>query len=611
MNEHYNPVVTEIIRNGLLAASEEMKINLIRTSYTPMIYEAFDFTIGIFDRTGDMLSVSLGLPMFVRGMSDVIKAMIEYWGYEDIAEGDVLLTNDAYITGSHLNHMTFVVPVFHQGVLMGFSACMAHWPDVGGVRGFSISPSHDIYCEGLQMPLVKAWKAGVENDDILRIIRTNVRSPEHAMGDLRAQVGAIRVGERHLIQLCQRYGRAAFLAAVENIFYQSELLARRAVSEIPDGVYEAESFMDDDGIEIGKKIVLRVKVIVDGDKLTIDLSGLNPQVRGFYNTGKTAGLSCAGVAFKCLTSPSDYPLNAGSFRPLEVILPFGKVLSAVRPAPMRLWMIYPMTVIDTVFKALAPAIPNRVIAGHHADLVSGGCVSHSHDRHGSYFYVGLPGGGWGAKYNEDGVSATICINDGDTHNNPIEAYEARDPVVIESYCLRQDSGGAGKFRGGLGTELVFRPLDEMFFSASLERVGCRPWGLFGGFAAKGNEVAVRRRSSHMPERINTGKVSDLLLKPGEAGILRSGGGGGFSPPLERAVESVERDVRFGYVSQSAAIDLYGVVFRPGTDLADLEATRARRAQMVEAGLPVDEPDGRSEGGKSTHCGDDHRHEIRA
>lgn len=586
MTQTADAITTEIIRNILIAASEEMKTNLVRTAYTPIIYEMFDFTVGLFDAEGDMISIGLGLPMFVRGMSDVIKAMLDHWGRDRLHPGDVLLTNDAYVTGSHLNHMTFVVPVFDGDALIGFSACMAHWPDVGGTLGLSLG--NDIYSEGLQMPFVKAWKRGVMDEEIIDIIKINVRRPDHAMGDMRAQVAAVRTGERHLLEIVRKYGRETYLAAVQNIYAQSEALARQGVLSIPDGVYEAESFMDDDGVDLGKRISLKVRVIVAGDRMTIDLSELNTQVRGYYNSGATAGLSCAGVAFKCLTSPVDYPLNAGSFRPLDVILPPGKVLSAVKPAPMRLWMIYPMTVIDTVFKALAKAVPDRVIAGHHADLVIGACICHSGGQ-GRMMPLGLMGGGWGAKHNEDGVSATICINDGDTHNNPVEAAEAKDPILVERYALREDSGGAGEYRGGLGTEMVFRPLEHMHFDAGLERVKCRPWGLFGGLSAMGNEVAVQR--SDEPERVfESGKISGIPLDHGDTCILRSGGGGGFGSPLARPVARVVADVQQGYVSQEAARKYYGVVIDPVHGVADEAATRVLRAEMQAQSLPVDEPD---------------------
>ena len=579
-----DPVVTEIVRNGFIAATEEMKTNLMRTAYNMIIYEALDFTVGLFDRDGNTVSIGLGLPMFIRGMSETIKAKIAHFGIENIDPGDVLLTNDAYTTGSHLNHMTFSVPVFHEGELIGFSACMAHWQDIGGTLG---GMTRDIYSEGLQMPIVKAWKQGVPNDDILRVIRMNVRIPERAMGDLRAQVAAVKTGEKRFIELAQKYGRDAVLGAIVAIFDHAEAVARESVRQIPDGTYEAESFMDDDGVDSGKRIPMRVKVTVAADRMTIDLTGISDEVKGFYNSGITAGRSAAQVAFKCITSGRDLPINDGTFRCLDIVLPPVKVVSAQRPAPMRWWMTYPMTIVDTVFKALAPAVPTRVIAGHHADLVVAN-INGRNPRDGALFIYlgGLIGGGWGAKHGEDGMSATIAINDGDTHNGPSEQVEAKYPLIVERYALREDSGGAGKHRGGLGTEQVVRALDEISFNAQIERVDCRPWGLFGGLSALGNEVQLKRNGEDI--RFPTGKVLAQFLKKGDVYTLRSGGGGGCGTPLDRKLDDVENDVRQGYVSVEAAHQFYGVEFN-ADGRADRARSEALRRDMRRRGLPKDRP----------------------
>ena len=582
----FDPVVTEIIRNGMFAATEEMKSNLMRTAYNMIIYEALDFTVGLFDRAGNTVSIGIGLPMFIRGMSNTVKRMIAQLGYEGIEPGDVLLTNDAYITGSHLNHMTFVVPVFHDGRIVGFSACMAHWTDIGGTLG---GMTFDIYSEGLQMPIVKAWRRGVENDDVMRIIEMNVRIPERAMGDMRAQIAAVNTGEKRFQEMIAKYGCEAVLTAIEAIFDQSEAAAREAIRAIPDGQYYGESFMDDDGVDAGKRVPINVKVIVAGDAMTIDLSDVSEQVRGFYNSGEAAGIACAQVAFKCLTAASELPINDGCFRPLTVILPQGKVINARRPAPMRWWMTFPMTVVDTVFKALATAIPTKVIAGHHADLVI--AMIHGRNPHNDKLFLylgGLIGGGWGAKFNEDGMCATVAINDGDTHNGPSEQVEAKYPLLIESYALRQDSGGAGKHRGGLGAEQRVRVLSDIMFDTQIERVECRPWGLAGGLSALGNEVALTR---HGKEEVvySTGKVFSQLLKPEDVWTLRSGVGGGFGHPLDRKLADIEDDVRNGYVSPAAAREQYGAVIDPKTLRADAAASRELRAAMRAQGLPHDHP----------------------
>ena len=569
----------EVIRASLVAITEEMKTNLMRTAYNQVIYEAEDFTVGLFDGGGNTISIGLGLPMFIRGLADAIKAKLAHWGKEAIEPGDVLLTNDGYVMGSHLNHMIFTLPVFNDGELVAFSSSMAHWPDVGGVLG---GVTRDIYSEGLQLPFVKIFKRGVQDPELTALIRANVRAPERAMGDFRAQVAAIRTGERRLMRLLERYGNAAFMASVEHIYDQSERAARAAVREIPDGVYEAESFMDDDAVAVGKHIPVRVRVEVHGDEMTIDLSGVGSQVAGYFNSGPTAGRSAAQVAFKFLTTPLLLPINDGSFRPVKVVLPPGRVISATKPAAMRWWMTIPQTVVDTVFKAVAPACPQRVIAGSHDDLCASGTYGYIDPRTGNLSIgsgagVGLAGGGWGAKHDEDGMSATVCVNDGDTHNTPVEASEAKAPVVTVQRALRPDSGGAGKFRGGLGVIQQVELLTPAMYQSQIERTQCAPWGLLDGRAGAPNGVTIQRADGSV-ETFASGKVNPIRLDVGDSYTTLVGGGGGFFSPLEREPERVLADVRAGYVSLESAERDYGVIIlQDGRHLhIDMEATQTRR-----------------------------------
>jgi N-methylhydantoinase B len=450
--------------------------------------------------------------------------------------------------------------------------------------------TRDIYSEGLQLPYLKIFKRGVQDPELTAIIRANVRLPDRAMGDFRAQIASIRTGERRLASMLRRYGNDAFRQSVALMFDQSERLARAAVRAIPDGVYEAEAFMDDDAVAIGQHIQIGVKVIVDGDEMTIDLSGVGAQVSGYFNSGPTAGRSAAEVAFKCLTTPLLLPINDGAFRPLKIILPPGRVISAVRPAAMRWWMTIPQTVVDTIFKAVAPAAPDDTIAGHHADLASAGTFGYIDPRTGNVYLgtgagVGLAGGGWGAKSDQDGMSATVCINDGDTHNSPIEAAEAKAPIVCVQRALRQDSGGAGRYRGGLGVAQQVELRVPAMYQAQVERTLCAPWGLNGGADGRPNGVAITRADG-IQQRFPSGKVSPTRLNAGDGYITETGGGGGFWSPLERDPERVLADVRSGYVSLEAAERDYGVVIRQGGPherdfTLDVAATQARREEAAQ------------------------------
>jgi len=524
--------------------------------------------------------------MFIRGLSDAVKAKIGFWGKENIEPGDVLLTNDPQVMGSHLNHMIFTLPIFHEGELVGFASSMGHWQDIGGVLG---AVTRDIYSEGLQMPFVKIFKAGRQDPELTAIIRTNCRLSEFAMGDFRAQIAAIRTGERRLGQLLKRYGSETFKESVRLIFDQSERLARAAVKKIPDGIYQADSFMDDDGVNLGKRIPIKIRVEVRGEEMTVDLSGVSRQVAGPYNSGSTAGRSASEVAFKFLTTPLLLPINEGSFRPLKVILPPGRIVSATKPAPVRTWMTVPMTVADTIFKALARACSDNVLAGHHADLAAPRVFGLDPKTGRSFHFPPmLSGGGWGALSDADGQSATFCINDGDTHNTPVEAGEGRAPIFVSYRKLRQDSGGPGRFRGGLGVAQEVRLLSPSSVQSAMERTICAPWGLHGGKDAMANRFSVVRKDSSI-QKFPTGKtIGHVGLNVGEGFLVEVGGGGGFWSPLERDPERVLNDVRSGYVSLEAARRDYGVIIhQQGRRFElDVEATNTLRQQVAERGSPV-------------------------
>ncbi|MDX6740629.1 hydantoinase B/oxoprolinase family protein [Actinocorallia sp. A-T 12471] len=556
LTDPLDPVTAEILRANLVAITDEMKSNLRRTAYNQIIYEAQDFTVGLFDRDGDTVSVGLGLPMFVGGLSRAVKAKIAHYGHDGIEPGDILLTNDPDIMGSHLNHMIFTLPVFADGEIVAFASSMAHWMDVGGVLGGTTT---DIWSEGLQVPMVKIYRRGVLNEEMLDLIAANVRFPELAMGDLRAQIAAIRTGERRVGALVERYGTRTLTQGFHDLYARGEALARKAVEQIPDGTYTAATTMDDDGVNLGVPVPIEVSVTVEGSDLTIDLSGVAPQVTGYFNSGMTAGISAAQVAFKFLTTPDAYPVNEGALRPVRVVLPPGRVVSATKPAAMRWWMTYPMTIIDCVFRALAQAVPEGTIAGHHADIGVMNLIG-TDPASGRFFVFNgaAQGGGWGARAHKDGEDATICVNDGDTHNTPVEVTEAKYPsLLVERYALRADSGGPGQRRGGLGTVYDVRTEGPARLNTFVERTHSAPWGIAGGAAALPNRVSLITPDDELVSFPN-GKIDSRPLAAGERVVIETGGGGGFGDPRTRPVARVLADVRAGYVSVAEARAAYGV-----------------------------------------------------
>ncbi|WP_431794962.1 hydantoinase B/oxoprolinase family protein [Microbacterium enclense] len=576
-----DPITAEIIRGNLVGITDEMKTNLMRTAYNQIIYEAQDFTVGLFDAHGETVSIGLGLPMFVGGLSEAVKAIIAHYAEEGISADDVVMTNAPELTGSHLNHIVVVAPVYTGERIIGFSASMAHWADVGGVLG---GTTHDIYSEGIQIPIVKLVRDGVENAELLSIVRTNVRFADLALGDLRAQIAAVRTGQNRLSGLGTRYGADVLEAAFSGMFDSSERRARAAVAAIPDGEYWAETEMDDDGVRRGERVRVRVGVIVAGETFTVDLSQMSPQVAGFYNSGETAGRSAVQVAFKALTSPTEWPVNAGSFRPAEVILPPGTVVSAETPAAMRWWMTYPMSVVDCIFRALAPAIPDDAIAGHHADIGVANVVGNDPESGRLFVFVhAAQGGGWGARRHADGENATICINDGDTHNTPIEANEVRHAALLaRSYSLRTDSGGAGRMRGGLGTRFEWTVNAPARFNSFVERTVVPAWGLDGGEAAAPNGVALRDDTGRL-DRLASGKADLVPIAAGGGFVVETGGGGGFGDPAERDPESVRHDVARGYVSLEAARKTYLVELVSGPGGLEVDRTATAR---LRTGVPA-------------------------
>jgi N-methylhydantoinase B len=549
-----DPITVEIIRCALKAAANEMSTVLKKTAYNMMIYEVQDYCVSIVDHEGRTLSQNEGaLPIFLADLGVAVQDGIEVYGLESIHPGDVFLVNHPEICGQHLNNMVVYTPFFWEGKLLCFLAVRAHWIDVGGgSTGFGSSMTRDVYEEGLQIRSVKIYNQGRANTEVLRLIEDNIRFPESSLGDLRAQIACCRTGEERLEQICRKYGGAVFLEAVETIWNQTDKLVREAVRAIPDGVYEASSFLDDDGRDFTKTIPIKVKVEVRGDELTVDFSEVADQVPGFINCGSSGGMAAARVAFKALTSPQR-EVNEGSFRALKVILPPGKLLSARRPAPIGGWSLSLPTVLDTILRALAPALPDRIPAAHKGDM-GGYAIFGTNAKTGRrYVCQNIIGGGWGGRPFEDGASASVSMCQGDVKNTPIELQELYYPLFYECHAIRPDSGGAGKFRGGTGVEVKVRPLEDFYLSRNTDRIKCPPWGFLGGQEGQTNRTFIRRNGK---EEELPGKFSRVPVRPGETVTILTAGGGGYGDPSERDTERVKRDIELGYVSREHAQRAY-------------------------------------------------------
>jgi N-methylhydantoinase B len=551
-----DPATCEVIRHGLVAAAQEMMINVKRAAYSPSIHEIQDVCVGLVDADANILACAPGLPMLLSDIGEVVRDAFEVIGRSNFRPGDIYLSNDPYTIGTHNNNVASYLPVFEGGELIGFSVVRGHMVDLGGaVPGSRSSTLTEIYQEGLRLRQVKFYDGGQPVTDIHRLIADNSRMPEAVLGDLRAQVAACRTGEKRLRLLASKYGRATFRQAVGEIYAQGEAKARAALGRLPFGEHTASAFLDDDGIDVGRHVELPIKVIISPDEMTIDFSAFPPQTRGSINTGVSGAIAIARYAFKCLTTPTE-PVNEGQFRPLRVVVPDGTVVSAGPPAACGWWARTTSTTIDTIFRAISTAAPDAVPAGHLGDIPM--CLISGYDSNGHRFVFFEPvPGGHGGRPTEDGVSATVCFHEGDTPDVPVEVQESTLPILVEESALDIDSAGAGKYRGGLGYRRTFRMLSETAtLQLNIDRHECPPWGLHGGEAALPNRAYIQASPGSEWELVL--KRDGIRLEPGARVQLIGGGGGGWGPPNEREPDAVRRDVLSGYISARAAADVYGV-----------------------------------------------------
>jgi len=571
-----DPVTLEVLRNALPAVANEMAADLQRTSYNMMIYEVRDYCTALLNPDGELISQNVGgVSHFVADLGVIVSDGMRRYGRDGFKPGDVVITNHQAVAGQHLNNVVVYTPYFYRGELLMFAMVRAHWIDIGGQStGFGAGPQvADPWLEGLQLDQLKIYEEGRLNETLYRVIKDNIRFPESSLGDMKSQMAACRLAARRMDVLFDKYGRDTVLAAITRIFEETEQKCRNVVAALPDGVYEASAALDDDGVLRGEPVPIHVKLTISGSDMTIDLSGCSPERKAALNSRTLAG---ARVAYKALTGPLD-PVNEGSFRALEVVIPEGNIMMARYPAPMSGWSAIVPTVVDAIVAALAQAMPERVPAGHHG-LLGGAVVFFGvHPRSGRRFIVqSLEGGGWGGRPFEDGVSATVSVCQGDVRNGSIEGIELKCPVLVEARELRPDSCGAGKFRGGLGLDMKVRNLVEGKWNfEQARRTKCPPWGVWGGTAGEAGGYLLRLpgekgfkliRGAHIPVPVGT------------AAIIRTGGGGGWGDPLKRDPALVQHDVREGFISAAAARRAYGVALDT-SGAVDERATRALRTKL--------------------------------
>lgn len=577
-----NPITLEVIRNRLIAASRDIRRTIERAAYSPILYEVVDFSCGIIDQDANLIAETPGLPIFLANLNYAVQCTYNTIGRDKLKPGDVILCNDPYNGGgTHCPDLTVLCPTFYDDEIRAWSAFRGHTVDMGGIYpGGWYSNTVEVFQEGFRLPPVKLMKEGKPNEDVFRLIRANTRVPDPVLGDIRAMIAGVRKASQRLFEIIESYGLEVTLGSIREMLDQGERMARAAIRRIPNGTYSAEAVLDGDGNDdepLDEKVLLKLTVRVKDEEMTIDFTGTDPQCRGPMNVPETSTISSARYGFKIITTPFQ-PSNEGFFRPLEIIIPEGSLLKPKFPAACAMWPTPTTTIPDLILKAMAPAIPEQVRAGHFGDSMAN--FLYGTDPRTGRYYVCAEGdaGGYGGKPFEDGEHAFFSMDLGDTYNVPVEVAEVRYPWRVDLFKLRQDSGGPGKFRGGLGIIRDYRiEGHKAGLTVTTDRVKYTPpWGLFGGKAGK-SSITVVYRNDGTEEKWR--KISNLPLNENEVVSFQTGGGGGYGSPLARDPEMVLRDVINGYVSIGSAKEDYGVVIDEKSMKIAFDATEKLRKRM--------------------------------
>jgi N-methylhydantoinase B len=569
----------EIIRSGLTSAALEMNKTISRTAYNPLLYEVQDFGVGILSSHGLLWGEAPGMTFFISALAETIKTGIAKHGHDGFAEGDVLIVNDPYLSGTHLPDVTIYVPVFFRGELIAFAASTAHWADVGGKSPGGWSPdSTDVYQEGVCFGHQKLIASGTPADDLFELIESNVRFPTIVRGDLDAQIAACRVGAARTQALCVKYGPEKVKAAMSLTIARTDEAVRRQISEFPDGTYSASVQLDFDGVVRGEYPLIRVVVEVAGDRIRVSFEGSSPARHGPINTTAVGARSAARVALKALLMPLDRT-NEGHFLAMDFDLPGGLIVSAKRPSPCDSYGYVMNAVVELIFRALAQAIPERTPAGGYQ--LFGVFFSRVHGNEGGPFIAVDPvDGGGGASANADGPTLFVFSN-GDLLNTPVEVLETRYPIRCERFELRGGVAGPGTYRGGLGVIRDYRILEAGIYMQTVNENVLDPLGrgvAGGGDGAPSTIVVLpaTEKETELRERA----TSYGPFEPSELVSFRSGGGGGWGPPWMRDPEQVTRDVRDELLTPEDAASTYQVVVTSidrawKLDRAETERLRAK------------------------------------
>jgi len=537
-NLECDPVTTEVVRNKLESIAEEMQWTLLSSSFSPIVKEGMDCSASLFTPEGTTLAQACAIPVHLTTLIPCIARVVRTFPVADMHEGDVFCMNDPYAGGTHMPDIAVVMPVFHDGEVIALSATMTHHQDVGGMAPGSVpTNATEIFQEGIRIPALRLCEGGVYNDTLVQLLRANVRMPDSFMGDLRAQVAACTVGMRRLVDVACSYGKATLRSIFAVLLDRSETLTRAALRALPQGSWQCEGYLDNDGIDLDRRIRVAVRVTTRDGAIEFDFSGTSAQVKGPFNCVPSGAQAAAYFAVRALTDAS-IPTNGGCFRPVSLVLPEGSVVNPRAPAPVGCRAVTIKLIANCLLGALAQVVPERVPAFNANQHV----LSFGGKRaDGTSFVMGeVICGGTGARADADGVD----VLDSDATNGmnmPIEALELDFPLRVSRYELRRDSGGAGEHRGGLGVVREYQVLGEevsLTFRGENHRSPV-PGAAGGGHGASARSVIVRTsgREEVIPSKLMT------VLRRGDRLLIETAGGGGFGDPARRGAEARARDVR--------------------------------------------------------------------
>ncbi|MES9736879.1 hydantoinase B/oxoprolinase family protein, partial [Peribacillus frigoritolerans] len=538
-------------------------ITLMKTSYSTIFNEALDFTCGLANTKGELIAVADYCPAMIGGMPVLIENCIKEIPVSEMKPGDVILHNDPYRGGLHIPEHTLFKPIFIDGEVVGYAVAIGHIAEIGGiVPGGFAAEATEVFQEGIRLPPVKIINEGKDNEAVWKIMLANVRTPRHNYGDLRALISSVNLGESRLSDLIIKYGKEIFTQTVDDLLDYSERRMRAELKEIPNGYYNFEDYIENDGIE-DKTFTIKANVYVEDEEVIVDYTGTSPQARGPINATYGVSVSAAYNALLHITDP-EIPKNSGCFRPIKVVAPPGTVVNVDFPAPEvgGNTETHPRIAL-AIIGAFSKAVPGKVMAcegGTHLNFVFGG----HHDDYDEYYVCyDLEAVGWGARPYADGNNMVDSIN-GNCRTTPTEVFETRFPWLIESFNLNQDSGGPGKYRGGLGAEKVLKCVaKEITVSQMSDRHQIAPFGLFNGQeGGLGATLVMKNGESEWKNvkeaygKVSSSKFSNLTVKKGDRVKIVTPGGGGYGDPCDRDRSKLEEDIKDGFVSEEAALSIY-------------------------------------------------------